>query len=117
MKKLLLLIALLAPFSLAARSGHTLTSTSDRSQVFSERRVKLSRRAEGTVITLQPEQRFQTMDGFGAALTGSSCYNLLRMTAADRHAFLERTFSLYSHQHRLQRLLAERLHLLRHARH
>jgi glucosylceramidase len=93
MKKLLLLIALLAPLSLVARSGHTLTSTSDRSQVFSEHRVKLSRRAEGTVITLQPEQRFQTMDGFGAALTGSSCYNLLRMTAADRHAFLERTFS------------------------
>ena len=33
------------------------------------------------------------MDGFGAAITGSTCYNLLLMKPADRHAFLTETFS------------------------
>jgi glucosylceramidase len=33
------------------------------------------------------------MDGFGAAITGSTCFNLMQMTAADRTAFLKQTFS------------------------
>lgn len=44
-------------------------------------------------ITLDPAERCQTMDGFGAAVTGSTCYNLLQMTPEDRHAFLTETFS------------------------
>ena len=44
-------------------------------------------------ITLNPEEQYQTMDGFGAAVTGSTCYNLLQMTPEDRHAFLTETFS------------------------
>lgn len=46
-----------------------------------------------TVITLDPNSRFQSMDGFGAAITGSTCYNLLLMKPADRAAFLTETFS------------------------
>jgi glucosylceramidase len=44
-------------------------------------------------ITLQPDTQFQEMDGFGAAVTGSSCYNLLQMSQEDRTKFLTETFS------------------------
>ena len=47
-----------------------------------------------STITLDTTQRFQTMDGFGAAVTGSSAYNLLKMTPADRTKFLKETFSV-----------------------
>jgi len=46
-----------------------------------------------TTIRLEPETRYQTMDGFGAALTGSSCYNLMQMSPEDRTEFLTQTFS------------------------
>ncbi len=44
-------------------------------------------------VFLDEAQSFQTMDGFGAAITGSSSYNLMMMSAANRKAFLEETFS------------------------
>lgn len=44
-------------------------------------------------ITLLPDQKFQSVYGFGSAITGSSCYNLLKMSAEDRKAFLTETFS------------------------
>ena len=47
-----------------------------------------------STITLDTAQRFQTMDGFGAAITGSTAYNLLKMAPADRTKFLKETFSV-----------------------
>lgn len=79
--------------SLPLFAGKSITSTSDRSMVFQQQKVKPVRRALGTVIALNPSETFQSMDGFGAAITGSSCYNLMQMKPADRKAFLERTFS------------------------
>jgi len=46
-----------------------------------------------STVSLDPSQRFQTMDGFGAAVTGSTAYNLLKMAPADRTKFLKETFS------------------------
>ena len=46
-----------------------------------------------TTIKLEPETRYQTMDGFGAAVTGSTCYNLMQMTEGNRRKFLKETFS------------------------
>ena len=46
-----------------------------------------------STITLDPQTRYQEMDGFGAAITGSTCFNLLEMTAANRKKFLTETFS------------------------
>jgi len=43
-------------------------------------------------ILMNPSEVFQEMDGFGAAMTGSSCYNLLKMTAEDRAKLLKETF-------------------------
>ena len=49
--------------------------------------------AYGNLVTLQPTTKYQTMDGFGYAITYSTAYNLMRMHPRDRHAFLSRTFS------------------------
>lgn len=46
-----------------------------------------------TQIVVDPTTRYQEIDGFGAAITGSTCYNLLLMNPADRKAFLTETFS------------------------
>jgi glucosylceramidase len=48
--------------------------------------------AIATTITLNPSARFQQIDGFGAAITGSSCYNLLRMSPANRTKLLTEAF-------------------------
>lgn len=44
-------------------------------------------------VTLDETIQYQTMDGFGTAITGSTCYNLLKMSAENRHKFLVETFS------------------------
>lgn len=46
-----------------------------------------------TRITLDPSTRYQEMDGFGAAITGSTCFNLMQMKPEDRTKFLTETFS------------------------
>lgn len=43
-------------------------------------------------IRLLPQTEYQTVDGFGAALTGSSCYNIMKMSEQDRKAFLRDVF-------------------------
>lgn len=43
-------------------------------------------------ITLKPTTTFQEIDGFGAAITGSTCYNLLKMTSSNRSKLLKETF-------------------------
>jgi glucosylceramidase len=48
--------------------------------------------AIATTINLNPATRYQVIDGFGAAITGSTCYNLLRMTQANRTKLLMETF-------------------------
>jgi len=44
-------------------------------------------------IKIDESKTFQTMDGFGSAITGSTAYNLLKMNSADRTKFLKETFS------------------------
>jgi len=45
-----------------------------------------------TTITMKPTDTFQTIDGFGAAITGSTAYNLMQMSAANRAKLLKETF-------------------------
>ena len=68
-------------------------TTTNRSQDFKKQAVNFSDRPARMTIALHPNQRYQTMDGFGAAVTGSSAYNLLKMTPDDRTKFLKETFS------------------------
>lgn len=49
--------------------------------------------AEGNYIRLQTQQELQPVYGFGAAITGSTCYNLMQMSEEDREAILQECFS------------------------
>lgn len=44
-------------------------------------------------ITLNPSEKYQSIYGFGSAITGSTCYNLLKMNPSYRTTFLKETFS------------------------
>lgn len=70
-------------------------TTGNRFQDFAQKAVDFSEKdnLSPRSITLDPTTRYQTMDGFGAAITGSTCYNLLKMQAEDRTRFLKETFS------------------------
>ena len=54
--------------------------------------TKCKTKAGDNVIELNPSVTFQDIDGFGAAITGSTCYNLLKMSKEDRHKLLKETF-------------------------
>lgn len=43
-------------------------------------------------IKIDPSTKYQEIDGFGMAITGASCYNLLKMKAEDRTALLKDSF-------------------------
>lgn len=72
------------------------TTTADKTLTMQKDSVLLVAKSDiqstENVITLHPEEKYQQMDGFGAAITGSSCYNLLKMAPADRAAILKETF-------------------------
>ena len=70
-------------------------TTADRLSDFKRDWVNFSsvQNVSPTAIALDTTQRFQTMDGFGAAVTGSTAYNLLKMAPDDRTKFLKETFS------------------------
>ncbi len=71
------------------------TTTSDRSQELKKTLISFSTGSNMSprTITLNESVTYQTMDGFGTAVTGSSAYNLLKMSATDRSKFLKETFS------------------------
>lgn len=68
------------------------TTTADGSKLM-EYQTGTARTTGGTTLTLAPTTKYQTVDGFGYAMTYSTCYNLMQMSQRDRHAFLMRTFS------------------------
>lgn len=70
----------------------TYTTKADGSQLFVEGGLNyLKTKPSEQLITLTDET-FQTVDGFGAALTVSSCFNLMKMSQENRTAFLKETF-------------------------
>lgn len=74
-------------------------TSANQSMLFEHIPVKFNTRpnmAIATTITLNPSVRFQQIDGFGAAITGSTCYNLLRMSQENRAKLLTETFDTIS---------------------
>ena len=69
------------------------TTSADASRLMEASQVRLMKPGDASVnrITLTGES-FQAVDGFGLAITQASCYNLLKMTTADRTAFLRELF-------------------------
>lgn len=70
-------------------------TTSSRSYDLSRQTVEFNSKASmsPSTITLAPAVAYQNVDGFGVAVTGSTCFNLMQMKQADRTAFLTETFS------------------------
>lgn len=70
-------------------------TTNTRTQDFQFHTLDFSSKSNmsPTTIKLEPSTRYQKMDGFGAAITGSTCYNLMKMTKSNRNKFLVETFS------------------------
>ncbi|MBQ8285178.1 MAG: hypothetical protein IJZ10_02620, partial [Thermoguttaceae bacterium] len=77
------------PFDVAqtpAGQAVAFTTTGDRAQLFRRAFLDIAgaaaKNADATEIAvdLDPSQKFQTLDGFGAAITGSTAFNLFKMT-------------------------------------
>lgn len=73
-----------------------LTTTNNRSKDLTPSAISFSTKDNMSPrsIYLDKSQTYQEIDGFGAAITGSTAYNLLKMTPEDRSKFLRETFSL-----------------------
>lgn len=73
----------------------TLTTTTTKSYDLTPAGLSFSTKDNMSprTVKIDPSVKYQTIDGFGAAITGSTAYNLLKMTSEDRAAFLKKTFS------------------------
>ncbi len=75
--------------------GATLwTTTFDKSRDFAKSTVKFDQSSPQSPNAVRfTDETFQTVDGFGLAVTQASCYNLLRMSQEDRTKLLTELFS------------------------
>lgn len=92
----LLMLPLLACCTDSGSAGvEAYVTTDSRSMEFAREDVAFNGEAaaDAATITLNAKVRYQEMDGFGAAVTGSTCYNLLKMQPEERAKFLKETFS------------------------
>lgn len=73
-----------------------LTTTNNRSKDLTPSAISFSSKDNMSPrsIYLDPSQTYQEIDGFGAAITGSAAYNLMKMAPEDRAKFLKETFSV-----------------------
>lgn len=46
------------------------------------------------IVTIKDAEKYQSVDGFGAAVTGATCHNLLKMSQENRTAFLQEIFDM-----------------------
>lgn len=69
-------------------------TTASQSMLFSKVPLQFSTKDNMSpyTIKLDPSITYQEIDGFGAAFTGSTCYNLMKMPADKRKELLKETF-------------------------
>ena len=69
-------------------------TTADKKSLFAPFTPSVASSAASTAkeVITDPQTRYQTMEGFGPAITGSAAYNLLKMSAADRDRILRAAF-------------------------
>src|ERR1035438_2098960 len=78
------------------RQARLWLTTPDRAAIVAPQPSSLPFSSEGgqlPVLTVDDAQHFQTIDGFGFALTGGSAQLLMRMGAAQRTALLKELFT------------------------
>ncbi len=100
MKLTLILISFCAfmssPLSSNAQQAQLWLTTPDRASIVAPQATTLEFSSTATqlpMVTVDDAQHFQTIDGFGFALTGGSAQLLMRMTAAHRTALLKELFT------------------------
>lgn len=76
-------------------TAKTFTTTADGTYSLAEGEAKLFDGVSmaPTTIEIDKNKKFQTIDGFGYAITYSSCYNLMKMNPEARLALLKRIYS------------------------
>jgi glucosylceramidase len=92
----LLFAALLLPTTSPAQKVATWLTTPDGSSLFVQQPAKLrftTATPSADLIDVDDKQTFQSIDGFGYALTGGSAQLLMRMTTAKRTALLHELFT------------------------
>ena len=91
----LMVMLLLCMQGLRAQKAVQYTTDGTRTYSLTQQEV-IGEKSENTrsAIVLKPKEGNQSIDGFGFAITYSSCYNLLKMTAETRTALLKKTFSM-----------------------
>lgn len=69
-------------------------TNSNKSMLFQKVPLKFSTKDNMSPYTIKidPSVTYQQIDGFGAAFTGSTCYNLMKMPADKRSELLKETF-------------------------
>lgn len=90
----LCLVLTLMPKGMLAQEG--VVFTTDGTRTYSLTQTALTGEKSDNIhsaIVLKPSETFQTIDGFGFAITYSSSYNLLKMSQEDRTQLLRKTFS------------------------
>ena len=90
---LLLLAALFTEVPSSEGSDASVYTTNTATLRFHESTLKAGAPDNGDFSVALTGETFQTVDGFGFAVTQSSCFNLLRMPEADRNQFLTEIFS------------------------
>lgn len=72
------------------------TTTADQSSLFAASTAEFGASSSMSpyIVNLDRTTTYQTVDGFGAAITGATSYNLLRMTQENRTAFLKNVFDM-----------------------
>lgn len=84
-------ILTLCSLSASAQWAKVYTTAGDRS-VDLEPSLVLSSSATANIM-VDPNTKYQEIDGFGYAITYAACYNLMQMNEAMREELLKRTFS------------------------
>lgn len=70
-------------------------TTGDKARLFRKEFIEFGELAPNVpTLTLDLNEKYQTIDGFGAAITGSTAVNLLKMSQEARTAFLTEAFSV-----------------------
>lgn len=81
------------PEPLVKADVYAYTTSANGSALFKETGLDYSKVSMSPYkVTLDPATTYQTIDGFGPAVTGASCYNLLQMSQNERTALLKKCF-------------------------
>ncbi|WP_448702630.1 glycoside hydrolase family 30 beta sandwich domain-containing protein [Mucilaginibacter sp. AW1-3] len=96
MQRILIVVLIFTGYCGYAQKVDVWLSNADRSALFAQQKDGLvfkKGKSDLSTIAIKMDSTFQTIDGFGFALTGGSAMHLMRMDAGARSALLKELFS------------------------